>query len=321
MSWARQIVGASNRAADNVALTGDKWFLFNASHTALVMYRVQQRLWIALGDPVGPAGERTELAWQFRDLSEHYGGSIAFCDVDEGNLQLYLDMGLWPLRLGDEGRVRLADFSLAGPRRAALAQTHETLRTACHFEVVPAAEVPPLVDRLRVVSDAYLVARHATEQGFLSGFFDPRYLAQFPLALVHHENRIVAFANLWPTAGREELAVDLLRDARTAPEGIEDFLLAELMLWARGEGYAWFNLGLAPSAEEPPESAPHHLATYPLVSGAEADNPRHSRAFKEQFDPVWSPRFLVSPGGVAPSNVFTHLTAVVQHNPLHTKGS
>ena len=188
------------------------------------------------------------MAWQFRDLSEHYGASTAFCGVNEENLPPYLDMGLWPLELGEEARVRLADFSLAGPRRAVLAQTHERLRAACQFEVVPAAEVPSWIDRLRLVSNAYLVARHATEQGFLCGFFDPRYLAQFPLALVHSENRIVAFANLWPSGGREELAVDLLRFPPTAPAGIQEFLLAELMLWARAEGYAWFNLGLAPVA-------------------------------------------------------------------------
>ena len=133
------------------------------------------------------------------------------------------------------------------------------------------------------MSDAYLVARHATEHGFLSGFFDPRYLAQFPLAVVQSENRIVAFANLWPSAGREELAVDLLRFAPMAPAGIQEFLLVELMLWARAEGYVWFNLGLAPEADaaEPP-AAPthHHLATYPLASGAEADNPRHIARFQ-----------------------------------------
>ena len=223
--WAGPGRSSPPRAArlNNLALTGDKWFLFNASHTAFVMYRVHQRLWIALGDPVGPAAERTEMAWQFRDLSEHYGGSIAFCDVDQENVPLYLDMGLWLLQLGEEARVRLSDFSLAGPRRAVLAQTHDKLGETCRFEVVPAAEVPPLIDRLRVVSDAYLVARHATEHGFLSGFFDPHYLAQFPVALVHSENRVVAFANLWPTATREELAVDLLRDRRPRPRAFRTF--------------------------------------------------------------------------------------------------
>jgi len=324
MASARQIVAASGRAASHVALTGDKWFLFNTSHTALVMFRTHQRLWIALGDPVGPASERTELAWQFRDLSEHFGASIALYNVDGEYLPLYLDMGLWPLQLGEEARVRLADFSLATPGRAALARTHERLRDTCRFEIVPAAQVPALVDRLRVVSDAYLVARHATEQGFLSGFFDPRYLDQFPVAVVHSENRIVAFANLWSAAGREELAVDLLRYPPTAPAGIQEFLLAELMLWARTEGYAWFNLGLAPSPDSSESTSPaqeHPAATFPLASGAEADNPRHTRAFKEQFDPVWTPRFLVSPGGVAPHSVLTHLAALVERNPLRKKGS
>ncbi|HEY1786030.1 MAG TPA: phosphatidylglycerol lysyltransferase domain-containing protein, partial [Pirellulales bacterium] len=178
MAWARQIVATAPRASANAALMGDKWFLFNTVHTALVMYRIHHRLWIALGDPVGPASERTEMAWHFRDVSEHFGASIAFYAADGENLPLYLDMGLWPLQLGEEARVRLADFSLAGPRCAELAQTHQRLAKTCQFEVVPAAQVPSLVDRLRPVSDAYLVARHVSEQGFLRGFFDPGYLAQ-----------------------------------------------------------------------------------------------------------------------------------------------
>jgi phosphatidylglycerol lysyltransferase len=322
LASARQIVETCGRASAAVALTGDKWFLFNGPRTAFVMYRVQKRSWVALGDPVGPAGEQAELAWQFRDLSEHYGGSPAFYDVDQENLPLYLDMGLWPVQLGDEARLRLADFSLDGSRRAALARTHENLQASCRFELVPAADVPSLVGRLRPVSDAHLVASHSTEHGFLSGFFDPRYLAQFPLAVVHSENRIIAFANIWQ-AGREEIMVDLLRCSPTAPVGIESYLFVELILWARREGYTWFNLGLAPLAValEPTVPDRHHLAELPLATGEGASNPRQSREFREQFDPVWFPKFLVSPGGLAPSGVLTHLATLVERNPLHRRGS
>ena len=90
-------------------------------------------------------------------------------------------MGLWPLQLGEEARVRLANFSLAAPRLARLAQTRGNLAETCRFEIMPAGQVSALADRLRLVSDAYLVARHATEHGFVCGFFDRSYLDQFPL--------------------------------------------------------------------------------------------------------------------------------------------
>ena len=323
-AWARQIVAASGRAADNVALSGDKWLLFNGSHTAVVMYRVHQRLWMALGDPVGPASERTELAWQFRDLAEHYGGSTAFFSVDSQNLPLYLDMGLWPLQLGEEARVRLADFSLAGPPCAALAETHEKLAKVCRFEVVPAADVPPLVDRLRPLSDAYLVARHATEQGFLSGFFDPRYLAQFPLALVHSENRIVAFANLWPAAGHEELAVDLLRYPPTAHRGHPGISFGPVDALEARRGLCLVQPRPVSRAgrNRARHLSEHHAATFPLASGSEVNNaasqPRVQEPLRSDLDAAI---FGFARRPAPPPSVFAHLASLVDRNPLHKRGA
>ena len=35
------------------------------------------------------------------------------------------------------------------------------------------------------------------------------------------------------------------------------------------------------------------------------------RQFKEKFDPVWEPRYLASPGGVALPRILTHLSALI----------
>ena len=77
-----------------------------------------------------------------------------------------------------------------------------------------------------------------------------------------------------------------------------DFLFIELMLWARAEGYAWFNLGMAPLSG----LAHHQLA--PLWHKIGAEIARRGgryygfeglRAFKAKFDPVWTPRYIAAP--------------------------
>jgi phosphatidylglycerol lysyltransferase len=218
--------------------------------------------------------------------------------------------------LGEEARVKLADFSLSTPGLAPLAQTHQQLAADYRFEVVPADEVTALVDRLRVVSDAYLVARHMSERGFVCGFFDPRYLAQFPLAVVRSQGRIVAFANIWQ-AGSEEMMVDMLRYLPTIPSGIEEYLLVELMNWGRNAGVASFNLGLAPitGGVATAQHERHWPVPFPLALGDATGDRRGSREFKQQFDPLWIPKFLVSPGGLAPTGVLAHLAALVERNP------
>ena len=51
---ARKIIKNADLTIANAALSGDKRILFNDAGDAFVMYQVNGRSWIALGDPVGP---------------------------------------------------------------------------------------------------------------------------------------------------------------------------------------------------------------------------------------------------------------------------
>ena len=66
-------------------------------------------------------------------------------------------------------------------------------------------------DQLRAVSDDWLAKRSGGEKGFSLGFFEPRYIARFPIAVIEQGGRIVAFANLWLGAQRFELSTDMMR--------------------------------------------------------------------------------------------------------------
>src|SRR5262249_54287191 len=52
-----------------LALLGDKALLFDEKRTAFVMYAVEGRSWVAMGDPVGEPAAATELVWRFRELA------------------------------------------------------------------------------------------------------------------------------------------------------------------------------------------------------------------------------------------------------------
>src|SRR3546814_4429023 len=81
------------------------------------MYGTRGQSWIALGDPVGSRDDQAELIWRFRELCDRSGARPAFYQVRASTLPLYLDVGLIPVKLGEEARVRLADFTLDGPAR------------------------------------------------------------------------------------------------------------------------------------------------------------------------------------------------------------
>jgi phosphatidylglycerol lysyltransferase len=180
--------------------------------------------------------------------------------------------------------------------------------------VLTAAAVDGVMDELGVVSDAWLAEKHTREKGFSLGFFTPDYVRRCPVAVVRRAGAIVAFANLWLGAGKEELSVDLMRHRPDAPSGVMDLLFAELMSWGKAEGYAWFNLGMAPlSGLEDRALAPlwSRVGAMVFQHGEHFYNFQGLRAYKEKFHPIWTPRYLASPGGIALPRVLVNLATLI----------
>jgi len=297
----RVLAGTSNSSA-NAALLGDKRFLWSQDESAFIMYQVSGRSWIALGDPVGPAQHREDLVWRFRELVDRNNGRTVFYEVSDECLPLYVDLGLSLSKLGEVALVDLETFSLQGSERSALRYAdNRAKRDGAAFEIVPQAGIDPIISELRRISDSWLAGKSTAEKGFSLGAFSEEYVRNFDCAVVRLENEIVAFANLWPAPGSGELSIDLMRYDQRAPRGVMDFLFVELMLWAAGNGYRSFNLGMAPLAgleHRPLAPLWHKLGHLIFTHGENFYNFEGLRQYKEKFTPVWKPRYLACPGGL-----------------------
>ncbi|HWQ40373.1 MAG TPA: phosphatidylglycerol lysyltransferase domain-containing protein [Burkholderiales bacterium] len=312
---ARPIIERSPWTYANLALRGDKALLFSSRGNAFLMYGRRGRSWIAMGDPVGPEDEALELRWTFRDLCDRQRGWCVFFEVRPEHLGLYSDLGLTVVPLGEEARVDLARFTLEGAARKDLRNARSRLaRAGCRFEILPREAVSTLLPALARVSDAWLTLKSTREKGFSNASFDAQYLANFPLSAVRRDGELIAFANLWLGAGKEELSVDLMRHLPDAPNGTMDFLFSELLLWGQAEGYRWFNFGMAPLSGLDAHAHPplwHRFGSFVYRHGEHFYNFRGLRRYKEKFDPVWTPLYLASPGGIALPAVLVDLTALI----------
>jgi phosphatidylglycerol lysyltransferase len=315
LAKARAVLAHAQASLGNAVLAGDKRLLFHPAGDAFLMYQVSGRSWIALGDPVGPAERAEELVWAFRELVDRSGGRTVFYEVSARALPLYVDLGLSLMKLGEEARVRLDGFGLEGSQRAELRQARRRAeRDGASFEVLGPDAVPALLPRLRLISDAWLEDKSTAEKGFSLGAFSDAYVSEFPVAVIRAEGEVVAFANLWPTAGREELSIDLMRFLPDAPRGAMDYLFIELMLWGKAEGYRWFNLGMAPlSGLENRALAPlwHRMGSFLARHGESFYNFEGLRRYKDKFDPVWEPRYLAAPGGLALPRVLLDVSTLI----------
>jgi phosphatidylglycerol lysyltransferase len=273
-----------------------------------------------MGDPVGAEPGVVELVRRFRELCRRGRRWCVFFEVRPERRALYEEAGLALTPLGEEALVDLAAFALGSPALKSVRQAHaRAARGGCRFEIVPPADVPRLVPELARVSAAWLAGKATREKGFSNASFDAGYLARFPMAVVRRGDNVVAFANLWLGAGREELSVDLMRHAPDAPGGAMDFLFAELLTWGRAEGYRWFNFGMAPLAgiEHRRDAALWSpVAAFVFRHGEHFYNFEGLRRYKAKFGPVWTPLYLASPGGAALPRVLLDVTALIAGGTL-----
>lgn len=314
---ARPLVERSRCTYACLVYRADKLLLFSAAGDAFLMYGRHGRSWIAMGDPIGSEAGVRDVAWRFHELADRHDGWCVFFEVRPTQRELYAELGLTLTPLGEEARVELVRFDLGTPENRGLRQARaHLLREGFRFEIVPVDAVPPLLPVLARISQAWLDRKATHEKGFSNASFDDRYLRRFPIALVRRGEAIVAFANLWLGAGREELSVDLMRHVPDAPSGTMDFLFAELLAWGRDQGYAWFNFGMTPLAGLDGEAG----AEAPLWRRVGSFVYRHAehfynfeglRRYKAKFAPQWTTLYLASPGGLALAPIVVDVTALI----------
>ncbi|HKI75287.1 MAG TPA: bifunctional lysylphosphatidylglycerol flippase/synthetase MprF, partial [Pseudomonadales bacterium] len=315
LARAKAVIANSDSSSANLALLGDKRLLFHPSDEAFIMYQVSGDSWIALGDPIGNPEHYETLAWQFRELADRYADRCAFYQVTEENLPLYVDMGFSLSKLGEEARVPLEDFSLEGSKRADLRHAHSrALRDGVSFEIIPSTQVASYLPELAGISAAWLTEKRSSEKGFSLGAFSPSYLVNFDCAIVRKDGVIVAFANLWQSAFRHEVSIDLMRYNAEAPPGTMDYLFSELMIWARAEGFKWFILGMAPLSGlemRPLSSLWHKIGNSIFRFGENFYNFEGLRRYKQKFNPQWQSVYLAAPGGLAFPRILLDATLLI----------
>jgi phosphatidylglycerol lysyltransferase len=310
-----RVIQGQRSSTPYLAYLGDKAILWNATRTAFLMYAVRGRTWVALGDPVGPVREGGLLVRRFLEMVEEADGIPIFYQVKKDHLHRYADFGLAFAKAGEEALVPLATFSLdGGSRKKMRLFWHKLAKDGATFRIVSVADVPAIMPALREVSDEWLAMKGGAEKGFSLGFFNEQYLERFPVVVMEVAGRIEAFANVWPGPSKAELSVDLMRHRPSAPKNAMEGLFIFLMLWGKAEGYEAFNLGMAPfSGLEATEFASfwNKVLSYLYRYGRTFYNFQGLRAYKDKFDPVWEPKYLAYPGGLALPWVFADVSALI----------
>lgn len=313
MQNVRRILEQSNNAVSesNLALMGDKRFLFSASGESFIMYGVKGRNWIALGEPIGLESERRELLLKFHETADLWGAWPCFYSVRSRNLHDFVDMGLSVQKIGEMALVPIKEYDLAGKTKARFRQArNRAMREGVSFKVIQASEHSEEMDRLETISTDWLCHHRGREKGFSLGRFDRKILATQPIAVALKNNEIIAFSNLWSTSDKSELSLDLMRYTPNSMTGVMDYLLTEVMVWGGAQGYRLFSLGMAPMSGLEAKSFTSPMSRFGRFIykyGGKFYSFQGLRAFKKKFNPDWEPVYLAAPNQAAMPRALSNL--------------
>lgn len=315
MDHIAEMVAATARSTAALALVGDKEFLFNFDRDAFLMYGEQGRTRVAMGDPVGNEEHFEGLYWRFVEQANDEGMRVAFYQVGTDMIPVCVEMGLRIYKLGESAMVPLENFDLAGSELKKFRKVMNRMeREKWTFEIWQPEQVAARLEELRAVSDAWMSHHSAKEKGFSLGRFNDDYLRRLPAAVLLIDGKVIAFGNLWPGNGRDELSTDLMRHVPDAPNGVMDCLFVSMMLWGRGQGYKWFELGMAPLSglsNNPFAPLWNRIGGLIYDKGERFYNFNGLRAWKSKFQPAWQPRYLaISKAWDLPAAIFDITTLI-----------
>ena len=140
------------------------------------------------------------------------------------------------------------------------------------------------------------------EKGFSLGAFDASYLLRTAARAGVSARRLAASRMCCARSSSAKSSVDLMRQLPDAPRQTMDFMFTQFMLHFQAQGMQRFALGMAPmSGMVQHELAPrwHRFGRCCSTHGESFYNFRGLRSFKDKFHPVWEPRYLAAPRGIA----------------------
>lgn len=281
----------------------DKEYFFDEGNRAVIAYKAQRGVALAVSDPVGESRAASRLVRQFEELCFVNDWRVAFIHTTPAWSEQFKRHGYKLQGIGQEAIVDVAHFEAEVAhdkyfrqiknRFTKLDFTTERLQPPHHQAVV---------DRLKAISDEWLRLPGREERRFMMGYFSEQYIQQCDIFVARDAaGTIQAFLNLVPSPVPDEANYDMLRSSERAPGNVNDYLLLELLADLNGAGIKRLNMGLSPLAglEDAPDTLINRTLRFVYSNGDRFYSFQGLYRFKAKYQPVWSERYIAYKGGPA----------------------
>ena len=285
------------------ALRHDKSVIFSATGKAAISYRVHSGVMLASGDPLGDPEAWPGAITAFLAEAARHAWLPAVMGCSELGGEVWVrEAGMRALELGDEAIVECDGFSLEGrPMRNVRQMVARVQRAGYACDIRRVRDLAPAeVVEIRHQAAAWRGAE--VERGFsmaLGRFGEPAD-GDCVVVTARKDGQVRALLHFVPW-GADGLSLELMRRDRTAEPGLNEFMIAEMLVAAPTLGVRRVSLNFAVfrSALERGE----RLGAGPILRAWRRLLLIASRwfqieslyRFNAKFRPLWEPRFICYP--------------------------
>ena len=295
---ARSILGRhAHDGLSYFSLRQDMTLTFARDHQAMLAYRVVAGVAIVSGDVIGSNPARAELLHSFHTEQIAIGRRVAAVGLPQSSCALWEQAGLMTTYIGDEAIVVPQQFSLDGRKMRKVRQSvHRIERAGYTVRIARRRDLEPaLLNQLREASTTWLGGKG--ERGFSMALDSPWAEEHddcvFAIALAA-DGSPAAYIHFVPVLTKGDLSLSTMRRAATAPNGLNEAILAAVFAWAWAAGICRVSLNFSAFGRilrSDDLQGFERLAAEALMRGDRWFQLERLDAFNRKFSPVWEPRY------------------------------
>ncbi len=264
----------------------------------MVLYQRRGDRAMVFKDPVLAAGaDATGLLAAWMAWAEEQDLEVVFSMISPKWMEPLHDFGFHFLKVNEEAVVPLDGFTLAGGKNSGFRRTiREVEKAGFSYAWMEPPFDDALIDRLRVVSDAWLAEKGGRELQFSACCFSPAYLRRGLLGVAFDAGGVpVAFVSVQVTRPGGPATVDLMRYRSGVVESLMEYTLIKTIEHAASIGCASFSLGGAPLSDVGVWKSSRLVERGLREFSQRAErvyNYQGLLRFKNKFHPEWEARYL-----------------------------
>lgn len=294
---AMDLVGQyGNSSLDYYKTYEDKLLFFPENFSdGFIAYKVYRGAAVVLENPVCNPQKKMDIIREFDRFCSMMNYIYFIYRLPGEDIQMYRDLGMKALPIGQEAIVNLDTFTLEGRDMKSIRNGIRKVEKSGYTTKV---YTPPISDgklqQFKQVSDEWLAANNRKEMSFSQGFFrQPEIKKNTVIAIENREGKVAGFLSIIPDYKKGEGTYDLIRRTDDAPNGTMDYMLVNMFEYFKSGNLRYANLGMVPVTGEE-FGTPSVIQAINILSRVirKFSNFKGLREYKEKFKPEWETRYL-----------------------------